>query len=74
MCVRARSVRDLSTIATIFVPSKFCFPSVNYVRIFLTIDALAAPQRLRSDVAAINKCFSGPSAFSTSPLNQIINC
>ncbi len=56
-CVHARLVRDLSPIATIFVPSKFCFSSSNCVRIFFTTDAFAAPQRPPSDVAAINKWF-----------------
>jgi hypothetical protein len=62
-------VRDLSRIAMIFLPSKFCFSSVNCVRIFLTIDEFAAPQRPQSDVAPINKCFCGPSVFSTSKLS-----
>lgn len=68
-CDRAIPARDLSPIVITFVPSRFCLSSVNCVRIFLIIDELAAPQRPRSDVAAMNKCFLGPSTFSTSRLS-----
>ncbi len=56
-CVLARPARDLSPIATTFVSSELFLSSTNCARIFLIIDELAAPQRPRSDVAAINKCF-----------------
>ena len=53
----AKPVRDLSPIATIFVPSRLVLSSCNCVRIYLTIEELNIFQSPLSVVETMNKCF-----------------